>query len=559
MSRPGLDVTKGTYIVIYLMRCIEMIKLIKSKNSLNIEYTHGDTFKLQLVEETAIDASRRVRFQISKTGNDNTIVINKQFSPTDNRFDITLTSNEAAMLQNGQMYEYRITYFETNSTIITTYSGTLNVVWGTSSTNPYVPDIPAIVIRSGTVEEKLKDISDKCARNSDDIAANASDIAKNATAIVANTKSIEQNAAAIDQIKSNVENNSVSIEQNSVCITKNSQSIADIEGRSIVCSASGNTISLKDSSNSNFRGLRIFGKTTQGENPTPESPQEFSSVGDSGSVDINIKGENLHSNNQGTRTQTVNGCTYTLVDGKTELVVTGMSTSAFSIPLSKLTLAAGTYSISFWGATYGSMYIYVTNASNGKTILGGIYSKNTLTITETTGVMINMVILAEKSFDNNSIKVHLEKESYSEQQVFSVSTPTALFGVSVESGGNYTDANGQQYIADFVDCDKGVHVHWTEIINSYNGEEITTPYISTTGELSIGATVIYALLEPYETDLTDEEITAYKALHTNKPGTYIYNNDDAFVEIEYAADTKAYVDNQIAAKVQELMAAIITE
>lgn len=132
-----------------------MIKLVKSKNSLNIEYTHGDTFNLHLIEETTIDAGRRVRFQVSKTGDNNTIILNKQFSPTDNRFDITLTSNEAAMLQNGQMYEYRITYFETNSTIITTYSGTLNVVWGTSTTNPNVPDIPAICVSGLSVEKRL--------------------------------------------------------------------------------------------------------------------------------------------------------------------------------------------------------------------------------------------------------------------------------------------------------------------------------------------------------------------------------------------------------------------
>ncbi len=189
-----------------------MIKLIKSKNSLNIEYTHGDTFKLLLVEETAIDAGRRVRFQISKTGDDNTIVINKQFSPTDNRFDITLTTAEAAVLQNGQMYEYRITYFETNSSIITTYSGTLNVVWGTSSTNPDVPDIPAIAVRSGTVEKRLQEHAEKLVEISADVTevsgrvdTNTGDIATNATAIEANAKSIADLDARVTKAENDIE------------------------------------------------------------------------------------------------------------------------------------------------------------------------------------------------------------------------------------------------------------------------------------------------------------------------------------------------------------------
>lgn len=72
-------------------------------------------------------------------------------------------------------------------------------------------------------------------------------------------------------------------------------------------------------------------------------------------------------------------------------------------------------------------------------------------------------------------------------------------------------------------------------------------------------TVYYALTTPIETPLTEEEIQAYKALHTNYPNTTIYNSDGAGAEVEYVADTKNYIDNKIEKSVAELTAAIITE
>ena len=43
-------------------------------------------------------------------------------------------------------------------------------------------------------------------------------------------------------------------------------------------------------------------------------------------------------------------------------------------------------------------------------------------------------------------------------KTISISTYNGLFGIPVTSGGNYTDANGQQWICDYVDFEKGVYV-----------------------------------------------------------------------------------------------------
>lgn len=49
-------------------------------------------------------------------------------------------------------------------------------------------------------------------------------------------------------------------------------------------------------------------------------------------------------------------------------------------------------------------------------------------------------------------------EPYHEPQSLSISTPTGLPAIPVDSDGNYTDANGQQWIADYVDLKRGKYV-----------------------------------------------------------------------------------------------------
>ena len=130
----------------------------------------------------------------------------------------------------------------------------------------------------------------------------------------------------------------------------------------------------------------------------------------------------------------------------------------------------------------------------------------------------------ETVYGTNEIEVEIEKEQtadnyiiigdYYQASVPSVINPVAIQGVGdlVESGihsGEYliNITNGQNsydiYItsplfgifdyADTLDYSSGTITRHIGVIESYNGETITTPYISSTGELSEGATVIYVL------------------------------------------------------------------
>ena len=137
-----------------------------------------------------------------------------------------------------------------------------------------------------------------------------------------------------------------------------------------------------------------------------------------------------------------------------------------------------------------------------------------------------------------------EYELYREPQIITIFTPSGLSGIPVSSGGNYTDANGQQWICDEIDFEKGVYIQRVGKIDSYNGEALSGAYISSTGALSTGAIVLYQLASAKKTDIYKEKLEAYAAMHTNCPSTTVYNDSDAGMEVKYVADTKLYVDKK---------------
>lgn len=184
------------------------------------------------------------------------------------------------------------------------------------------------------------------------------------------------------------------------------------------------------------------------------------------------------------------------------------------------------------------------------------------------------------------------------------STPNGLLGLPVDSGGNYTDSNGQQWICDEMDFKRGKYVQrvgkrvmdgsehwWTASKQTYqifglgsednkglpglcdhftvsklNGyalgcETQTTKKIylvtghETVEELKAWlkenpVTVIYILATPIETDIPEETMTAYRNLCTNYPSTVIQNDSGAGMEVEYVADTKSYIDNKLKELIQ---------
>ena len=121
-----------------------------------------------------------------------------------------------------------------------------------------------------------------------------------------------------------------------------------------------------------------------------------------------------------------------------------------------------------------------------------------------------------------------------------VKTNTVNYQISLSA--KYTGIGGtnQSRYAYCSICNKYLYdtadrVHWyvDQSINIF----VDKQYESVVDEMD-SITVCYPLATPIETPLTDEEIRAYKELHSNKPTTVITNDAGCFMEVESLDDYK---------------------
>lgn len=229
----------------------------------------------------------------------------------------------------------------------------------------------------------------------------------------------------------------------------------------------------------------------------------------------------------------------------------------------------------------------------------------------------------ESSGDSGEINVNVGEEN---TQHLSIQTPNGLPGIKVDSGGNYTDSNGQQWICDEMDFGRGKyvqrvrqfplnicnpHYHESYSSDSYYCFDLLNPNINDTKNIYKRAVLCNAFvakngsnmqhindiegistnpetryseyiyirvkasrlpggkdaaqfrkwlidnnvqiieqINPIETDIPEETMTAYRNLYTNYPSTVIQNDSGAGMEVEYVADTKQFILDQIKALVQ---------
>lgn len=199
--------------------------------------------------------------------------------------------------------------------------------------------------------------------------------------------------------------------------------------------------------------------------PSPEYPQDIVSTGDDGQVDLTITGANLF-NPDGAYIfksgENKSGIVVTIKDDGS-LVFDGEPTnySDFFFNTAQFkNLPKGSYTISV-GSAKEKVEIY---ASIGGKLYAGI-KKDCVFETEP-GIAIGYVILRlRQSYSNYEVKINLNPGSvalpyhdYQTSQLFPIPTPNGLPGIPVDSGGNYVDETGQQWICDYVDFGKGVKV-----------------------------------------------------------------------------------------------------
>lgn len=236
----------------------------------------------------------------------------------------------------------------------------------------------------------------------------------------------------------------------------------------IVCDQSGSVITMNDASSRLLQGLRLFGKTTQNGTPTPEAPVALESVGDGGSIKTSVYGANLVDKNNLTYSAS-NGGTLT-VNGE---VITASSYASYGQVESRSVPAipGATMYVSCKGITGGNNALIRCCANNGTTNtnfgsqLSGTGKVAVTVPNDAVTVRVRMYIngtssalseLVEASFDSVMLSyVDAEYEPYKEPPAVTVSTRNGLRGISVPSGSNYTDENGQRWWCDTVNFETG--------------------------------------------------------------------------------------------------------
>lgn len=303
------------------------------------------------------------------------------------------------------------------------------------------------------------------------------------------------------------------------------------------------TYTISDAVDYPIMELKMYGKSVQDGTPTPDAPVDIVSIGDGGSVDITACGKNLL--NPTLQTTTENGVTCTN-NGDGTYTLNGAATTDTALILNSF--VANTNIIKLVGTPKinGSYYYSANLCIGGKNDdIGDGIIYNDLIIGKRYDIII--YIRKDRTLSNYLYKPMLTTDftvTYDDFESYignsaNIKSALPLCGIPVSSGGNYTDSNGQNWLADelLVNADgTGKIDKRTAKIDSYNSEIITTPYISSTGSLTTGATVIYALAATQEIPLTAAEISELSQLQTFNGITNIFNDANAEISVKYCTN-----------------------
>ena len=292
----------------------------------------------------------------------------------------------------------------------------------------------------------------------------------------------------------------------------------------------GNPISVDDAFPAPLCGLTVYGRSTQDGTPTPDAPVPIVSAGDSGSVAVKMTGANILYLPD-IEESTVGGITYSVKNGVIKIKGTSTGKNIKLLRNIKLFVGTGVFNPNpVKGTEPLNCYLDLTNTINlGFSVRNNNINKPVkitelnvkypfyLNIESTAGSVIDMewkpqMLLSDKLLPYSPYR----------EQLLTLPTPNGLPGIPVTSGGNYTDQNGQQWVCDEVDLERGVKVQRVD----------KTAFDSTKTLAEQNA----ILSTPIETPLTPAEIAAYKALTAYGPDTVVQAGDGVGVRLEYQRD-----------------------
>lgn len=331
----------------------------------------------------------------------------------------------------------------------------------------------------------------------------------------------------------------------------------------------GATIIINDATEGRpFRGMRVFGRSIQDGTPSVENPVPIVNAGEGGSITVEVTGRNLLKPNSHN--------TYYEFPLKANTVMNLMTNGKPS--------QGGNIKFS---ATDGSNVWFSIDAGQTR-VCRSIGNKDVKGFYDQLKVGGGL----EYMFAVGDIKTYTP---YVEPQSLTLQTPNGLPGVPVSKDGNYTDSNGQQWVCDEIDLERGKYVQrvkevnpadyddWIlddstepirfkvnripDTINERKRFEVLSNRFVFNSENKVGVsftyadeiyfylpstvttveqakqwfvdnptTLMYMLGTPIEINLTPEEIAAYKALRTYGPTTVITNDAGTGMEVAYVVE-----------------------
>ena len=480
----------------------------------------------------------------------------------------------------------------------------------------------------------------------------------------AKTTAVEAVTAEGDKQTKRVEDAAAGIVADREQINQNKTDIAGlVEGMTdlapaILNTASGSVITADDAAEGRpFWGIRVFGRTEQVRTTGAQLLDLSDKIG---------------------KTETKNGVTYIINDDQS-ITVSGKTGDYTSFYIKDMALKAGTYFLKnesrdknkkifiqlIGDRIKEGVFTLDKDVSNiGVYFVFNVFGGTVNIFNDTVTTMLNEGSTAlpwepytggkpspspeyqqeiVSAGESGTINVSIS-DSGSQSQSLILATPNGLPGIPVTKDGNYTDADGQQWVCDEIDLERGKYVQrvaekevseitWSgagawgntddyktlafyayidgsninedwDAVKNYGICNYATITSNVFNNSIIGFTlgdyiafrvlrsllpdwdennpsndpwvnwlkarkeagnpviVRYALKTPIERDLTPEEITAYKALHTNYPTTVISNDAGAHMEVGYVADTRNYIQNleqRLSAKLVNIQSALISQ
>ena len=350
--------------------------------------------------------------------------------------------------------------------------------------------------------------------------------AEKATAAAKSENSAADSAAAAKKSADDADNTANSIKDSMAQISENKEAVSKLKEDTaalkkrqnvLVGSETGNPISCNDAYSAPLCGLTVYGKSTQDGTPSPDNPVPIVSAGDDGSVAVKVTGKNLLNPAlfQNNKYQSFNAETgYYGIDNSDLYWITGLQPC----------LPSTTYH--FNAPPEGGCFY--DKKKNPIGIIGFEYSFKTPVKCAYYCANFSPHSIA---YGEQVIATVSKPATYSpyREQLLTLPTPNGLPGIPVTSGGNYTDQNGQQWVCDEVDLERGVKVQRIDKTSFDNTKTLAE-------QNAILAT-------PIETTLTPAEIAAYKALTAYAPDTVVQASDGAGVKLEYQRDVNIAIKN----------------